>query len=226
MLKVLPKISNPLENDSDQIDEISAREVAKHVGIEGAKIVHKEVIKPTKDQLVPDQAITDFLYGIEPRGSDGASSAEEAMKAASSGRPLEQPSREFMSSGSQDQQAEKIQQIMDPDKQMSSSEKSQLTKEQMAEREKARLHQRNYYTMENKLDDIGFLEEQIARVRRQNEEEEQQKKKEEEEEEERKRQEAKEKEQQLAEPQGKKTGVPEHVKREQNKMENKSGHHG
>lgn len=224
----IPRIANPFENDSDQVDEISVKDLVKEVGHEAAKGVNKEIIKPTVDHLNTDQAIVDFLYGASSTPKAEAPDSPEAAAAAASAAPSmpEEPSIEFMSSGSQAQQAAKMQQIIDPDKQMSSSERSNLTKEQMEQREKARLHQRNYYTMENHLDDIGFLEEQIARVRRQNEEEEQQKKKEEEEEEERKKQEEEEKKQQLAEPEGKKTGVPEHVKREQNKAENKMGFSG
>ena len=45
---------------------------------------------------------------------------------------------------------------------MTKAERDQYTEEQLEEREKSRLHQRNHFTMGNKLDDIGFLEEQVA----------------------------------------------------------------
>lgn len=212
----IPKISNPFEDETDFLDETPPIELAKQAAQQATKVVNKQVVQPVTNQLNSDQAIVDFLYGADEQpaedsgGDPAAAGIEQGAQSASS----------------QAQQAAKMQQIMDPNQQMTKSEKTQYTQEQMEEREKQRLHIRNYYTMGNKLDDIGQLEEQIAKVRQQKQQEEEQRKQEEEEEAERKRQEEEEQKQQLAPPSGKKTGVPEHVKREQNKMENKQGFSG
>jgi hypothetical protein len=215
----IPKISNPFEDETDFIDSTDAAELAKHASQQAATVVTKQVVKPAANQLNPDQDIVDFLYGATAAPSSQDSEAALGGQAA--------PDAGIEQISQHPQQAAKTQQIIDPDQQMTKSEKAQYSEEQLEEREKARLHQRNYFTMGNKLDDIGFLEEQVARVRQQKEQEEQEKKQEEEEEEERKKQEEEEQKQQLEQPTGKKTGVaPAVLKREQNKAENKTGFSG
>lgn len=225
----IPKISNPFEDDTDFIDRTDVGDLAKQGAQAAGNAAMKHVVKPVANQASADstQSIVDFLYG--------ASSAAPAQDAAGDQSVAHNTlggndaGMEQLAQGAQTnpQQAAKMQQIMDPDQKMVSSEKAQMTEEQLEQREKNRLHIRNYYTMGNKLDDIGQLEEQIAKVRQQREEEERQRKQEEEEEEERKKQEEEEKKQQLAPPSGKKTGVaPDILKREQNKAENKTGFSG
>jgi hypothetical protein len=215
----IPKIGNPFEDETDFIDRTDPADIAKQAAQQVTKVVNQQVVKPVTQQVNPDQAIVDFLYGASdtaPQATDPSGGAPDAgiEQLAQGGQPNAQ-------------QAAKMQQIMDPDQKMVSSEKAQLSPEQLEKREQHRLHIRNYYTMGNKLDDIGQLEEQIAKVRRQKEEEEQQKKQEEEEMEAQKKQEEEEKKQQLAPPSGKKTGVaPDVLKREQNKAENKTGFSG
>lgn len=217
-----PKISNPFEDETDFIDSVSATDAAKQATQAGGKIVMKQVIKPTAQQVNPNQAIVDFLYGADtPAPTDTNGDPAAAGDAPDAG--IEQLNQATQSNP---QQASTWQPILDPEQQMARSEKAQLTEEQIEQREKHRLHIRNYYTMGNKLDDIGQLEEQIAKVRQQREQEEQQKLQEEEEEKQQKEQEEEQRKQQLAQPSGKKTGVPQHVQREQNKAENKTGFSG
>ena len=219
-----PKISNPFEDETDFIDRTDPADITKQAGQQAVKVVTNQVVKPAANQINPDQDIVDFLYGTTPDVSQDPEAAAATGGQAAPDAGIEQIAQAAQTNP---QQAAKMQQIMDPNQQMARSEKAELTPEQLEEREKYRLHIRNYYTMHNKLDDIGQLEEQIAKVRQQKEEEEQQKKQEEEEEEERKKQEEEEKKQQLAQPTGKKTGVaPNILKREQNKAENKTGFSG
>jgi hypothetical protein len=225
----IPKISNPFEDETDFVDSVTVSDVVKQGAQATGNAAMKNVVKPVVNQVaaVTDQSITDFLYGVDTSSASTDSTGDQTAAAGAAGTP--DAGIEQIAQGAQTnpQQTSKMQQIMDPDQKMAKSEKAQLSEEQLDEREKARLHQRNYFTMGNKLDDIGFLEEQIAKVRQQKEQEEQERRQEEEEEEQRKKQEEEEKKQQLAPPSGKKTGVPEAVlKREQNKAENKTGFSG
>lgn len=224
----IPKIGNPFEDETDFIDRTDPQDLVHQAAQQAGNAAMKHVVKPVANQVaqVSDQAIVDFLYGSGSAPS-ADNSTDQATAAAGGGAQDAGIEQLAQNSQMNPQQLAKLQQVNDPDQQMATADKMQLTEEQLEAREKNRLHIRNYYTMGNKLDDIGTLEEQVAKARQQREQEEQQRKQEEEEEEERKRQEEEAKSQQLAAPSGKKTGVaPDILKREQNKAENKTGFSG
>ena len=96
---------------------------------------------------------------------------------------------------------------IDPTKQMSAEDNAKLDETQKAQREKMRLHERNYATVTSGIDTIGTLDEQIAKERQRRDQQAKQAQQEEEERKKKKREEKEQQSRQLEAPRGKKQGV-------------------
>src|SRR4051812_22135535 len=117
----LPKLSNPFEDETDFIDETPPVELAKQAAQQATKAVNKQVVQPVTNQLNTDQAIVDFLYGADapPEAPDGGDPAAAAVEQGAH------------TTSSSQAQAAKMQQIADPNQQMTRAEKVQYNEEQL-----------------------------------------------------------------------------------------------